>query len=278
LFSTSRRGAGRSAQVGPTYRDPVAFQDWMDHDRWLERRSSFGPAAQLYDEIRPTYPEPAVAWALRPLGLDVARVADIGAGTGIMTRVLLGLGNPTVAVEPDPQMLARLVATTPAAGAVVGRAEALPLAAGCVDGAVAAQAYHWFDRDRAHAELARVIRAGGVLAAIWNERDERESWVRRYSELIERDQGPGDHQGHRPDFGGLFSPVEFRQFAHAVMHTPESLLTLVRSRSYYITASAERQVELLAEVRELIRTHHDLAGRTEFPLPYVTQVFRAQRR
>ena len=114
----------------------------------------------------------AVEWALAPLGAGAWRVGDIGAGTGIMTRLILDAGHEVVAVEPDALMRRRLSDTTPAARAVDGSAESMPLADGSLDGAVAAQAYHWFDRDRAHAELARVIRPGGVFAAIWNDRDD----------------------------------------------------------------------------------------------------------
>src|SRR5882672_8580322 len=143
----------------------------MGVDEWRRRGSSFGPAAALYDRVRPTYPAKAVRWALEPLGPGSHRVADIGAGTGLLTRVVAGLGHDTIAVEPDDLMRSQLQATTQDVTVVSGRAERLPFPDASLDATVAGQAYHWFDPSRAHRELARTIRAGGVFAAIWNERD-----------------------------------------------------------------------------------------------------------
>lgn len=253
----------------------------MEPERWRARASSFGPAAELYDRARPTYPVEAVAWGLDPLGSGRWRIGDIGAGTGIMTRILVGLDQDVVAIEPDELMRERLMVTTPDAQVVPGSAEDLPLADGDLDGAVAAQSYHWFDPHRAHPELGRVIRPGGVFVAIWNERDEAAPWVKAYSTTIEGDRGPNEASPDSDDklrFGELFGPAEMRLFHHSVTTTPESLISLMRSRSYYITATPQRQAELDGQVRKLAHTHPDLAGRAEFPLPYITRVLRSTRR
>jgi SAM-dependent methyltransferase len=252
----------------------------MHPDRLRERASSFGPAAALYDRVRPSYPAAAVDWALGPLGAGRWRIIDVGAGTGIMTRLLLSLGHDTIAVEPDEQMRQRLADKT-AAKSVAGSAESLPLADASVDGAIAAQAYHWFDRDRAHAELARVIRPGGVFAAVWNDRDESVDWVVEYSRIVEGEQGPdgsgADARERIQSYGDKFGPVESAVFRHSVRHTPDSLVSLLKSRSYFLTASPERQSTLEDEVRALAVSHPDLSGRSEFELPYVTVAYRAKR-
>jgi SAM-dependent methyltransferase len=280
--NSGRARARRQKDVyGLAYGGRVTLRDSMEPERWRARASSFGPAADLYDRARPTYPVEAVAWGLDPLGPGRWRIADIGAGTGIMTRVLVGLDQDVVAIEPDELMREQLMVTTPDAEAVPGSAEDLPLADGDLDAAVAAQSYHWFEPHRAHLELGRVIRPGGVFVAIWNERDESAPWVKAYSITIEGDRGPNDvprDEDHELSFGELFGPAEMRLFHHSVATTPDSLIALMRSRSYYITATPQRQSELEEQVRELARAHPDLAGRTEFPLPYVTRVFRAVRR
>jgi SAM-dependent methyltransferase len=259
----------------------VSLKNWMDPDRIRERASSFGPAAALYDRVRPTYPAAAVDWALGPLGPGRWRILDVGAGTGIMTRLLLSLGHDTIAVEPDEKMRQRLTDTTDARS-VSGTAEAMPLGDGSVDGAIAAQAYHWFDQDRANAELARVIRPGGVIAAVWNVRDESVDWVNQYSLIVEGDRGPdgtgADSTGSQVQtFGEKFGPVETELFRHSVRHTPDSLVSLLKSRSYFLTATPERQAELEREVHELATQHPDLADNAEFDLSYVTKVYRAKR-
>lgn len=285
----------------------------MDH---ATRALAFGPAADLYDAVRPSYPPDAVAWALAPLGPGRWRIGDIGAGTGIMTRLLVAAGHRVVAVEPDPLMRARLVAATPGAvdessvpsplpadatpggpvgdatpggpvpdptpavTVVAGFAEAIPVDDGGLDGAVAAQAYHWFDHARAHAELARVIRPGGVVVAIWNRRDASVPWVAEYSRIVEpakTGDGRGGHDYSVTSFGPGFGVVDQARFRHQARHTPESLVRLLQSRSYYLRASAAQRRELEQAVRDLTRTHRDLAGRPAFDLPYETLVFRAVR-
>jgi SAM-dependent methyltransferase len=249
-------------------------------DRRMERARSFGPAAGLYDQVRPSYPVEAIQWALAPLGPGHHRVADVGAGTGILTRVLTSMGHEIVAVEPDPRMREQLSATTPGVEVVDGRAEAIPLPDGLLDAAVAGQAYHWFDGDSAHSELARVIRPGGIFTAVWNERDSTVPWLVEYSRIIDPDREPGRSSGRRnvDSFGDGFETVEQADFRHAVACTPELLVGLLKTRSYSLTASRQRQVELDAAVRRLAQEHPDLAGAIEFPLPYVVEVFRARRR
>jgi SAM-dependent methyltransferase len=255
-----------------------------------DRARSFGPAALLYDQVRPSYPVVAIRWALAPLGTGRHRIADIGAGTGILSRVLTSMGQAVVAVEPDPRMRQRLGVTTPEVSAgelderpfevVDGRAERVPVPDGSLDGAVAGQAYHWFDQEAAHGELARVIRPGGVFAAVWNERDTTVPWLAEYSRMVDPDRGPGRYSGRGEvtSYGDAFEPVQRAEFRHTVTCTPDLLVSLVQTRSYFLTAPPQRQAELAAAVRALAQEHPDLAGAVQFPLPYVTEVFRARRR
>jgi len=105
------------------------------------------------------------------------RVADLGAGTGILTGALARLGTDVIAVEPDQAMLAELRRQLPAVRAVEGSAEALPLPDHSVDAVLCGQALHWFDLDLALPEIARVLTPGGVLAGLWNVDDDRVGWV-----------------------------------------------------------------------------------------------------
>jgi SAM-dependent methyltransferase len=140
------------------------------------RARSFGAAAAAYAEHRPGYPDAAVDWALEPVAGGALRLLDLAAGTGKLTEPMLSRG-AVVAVEPDAAMRAELVARFPDVDAREGSAEAIPLPDGSVDAVLVGQAWHWFDADRAFAEIARVLRPGGVLAAIWNRDDTRVEWV-----------------------------------------------------------------------------------------------------
>ncbi|HEX7744085.1 MAG TPA: class I SAM-dependent methyltransferase [Micromonosporaceae bacterium] len=237
---------------------------------------SFGAAAAAYDRYRPSYPEPAVAWAVG--AKPPARVVDVGAGTGILTRILLRLGFEAAPVEPDPAMRAQLEVATPGSTVLAGRAEDLPLPDGSVDGVVAGQAYHWFDPDRAHAEVARVLRGGGTFGVLWNLRDETVPWVATLSAIIHKAGGVPESDRQPDSFGPRFGPVERTDFRHFTRHTVDSLLAMLRTRSYYLTAPGQRQRAFEAAVRDLARTYPDLAGRETFELPYRTVVYRACRR
>ena len=243
-----------------------------------ERALSFGAAAARYDRHRPSYPEAALRWALgdRPL-----RVVDLGAGTGILARVLARLGHEVIPVEPDEAMRAQFVQATPGLAPLAGRAEEIPLPDGYADAVVAGQAYHWFDPEPTHAELARVLRPGGRFAPLWNSRDDTVPWVAALSGIVDdalAGRGIRDPEPALDSFGDAFSPPERAAFRHHVRHTPESLLAMVTTRSYYLVSPPRTRAELEQAVRDLCATHPDLAGKDSFDLPYETIVYRATRR
>jgi SAM-dependent methyltransferase len=243
-----------------------------------ERRArSFGGVADEYERGRPEYPREAVEWLVG----EALVVVDLGAGTGKLTRGVAALGREVVAVEPSEEMTARLRAVVPGARVLAGSAEEIPLADGSADAVVAGQAYHWFDPEPTHAEVARVLKPGGVFAPLWNHRDESVPWVAALSTVTDDDtagRGIREPDPRPTSFGPRFGPVERAGFTSSARHTPDTLVGLIATRSYYLTASAERQRELERRVRELCATHPDLAGRSEFDLPYQTLVYRARRR
>lgn len=235
-------------------------------------RLSFGAAAAHYDKSRPTYPASAISWAL---GDSAQTVVDLGAGTGLLSRAVMALGHKVIPVEPDPGMRAQLAKVTPVE-ALEGSAEAIPLPDESVDAVVAGQAYHWFNGELAHPEIARVLKPGGVFAAFWNDRDPDVDWVVRLGEIL---HPWGDNDDDRiSDFGPLFTQVEEGTFKHATPQTPQGLVDLVASRSYYLVASPETQADLLRQVRELYATEPALQGKDNFDLPYLTYVHRAFKR
>jgi len=242
------------------------------------QRQSFGPAADLYDRVRPRYPADAIRWILEKVPAG-ATVVDLGAGTGILSRQIAALGLRVVPVEPDEQMRAKLADVDPSMAPLAGSAEAIPLPDGSVDAVLAGQAYHWFDHPVAHVEIARVLRAGGVFGPLWNERDESVAWVATLSQVAgETHNHDADHPGlGQLGTGGQFGPLEMVLFHQAMPHTPESLLELMRSRSWHLTASPERRAEMDAAILGLCATHPELAGKTQFDLPYLTRAYRTRR-
>ena len=231
--------------------------------------SSFGPAADIYERGRPTYPAEALDWIL-PAGR--ARVVDVGAGTGKLTRQIQARGLPVTAVDPSDGMLTQLRHAVPGVPALLGSAEALPLPDASADAVVVAQAWHWVDPARAVPEVARVLAPGGRLGLIWNHRDESAGWVRRLSDIIGRsDSG----RAHDPVIGPPFGPTEAAHFTWTDLVGPERLIDMVASRSQIILMPPDERAAVLGEVRRLMATHPDMVGRTEFTLPYRTECLRA---
>lgn len=134
----------------------------------------FSDRADDYSRSRPGYPHAMIAWLRECHGLAPSQsVADIGAGTGISSKLFLDNGNRVIAVEPNDAMRAHaisLLGDFPRFSAVPGRAEATGLADGSVDIVSAAQAFHWFDPAAARREWARILRKGGLAVIYWNTR------------------------------------------------------------------------------------------------------------
>jgi SAM-dependent methyltransferase len=234
--------------------------------------TAFSEVAGAYERGRPGYPEEAVRWLV---GEAPADVVDLGAGTGKLTRSLAALGHRVTAVEPLAEMRAELAKAVPGARALEGSAEAIPLPDGSADVFTCAQSFHWFEHAAALPEIARVLRAGGRLALVWNSRDDRDPWMARLSEII------GNETVHDWDVlpvvdeSGLFGPVERAQFSFVQVLDRDGLLDLVLSRSYLAKLPPPERAPILAAVAGL---YDETAGPDGVRLAYVTDCFRATAR
>ena len=247
-----------------------------DRDERLVRAASFGAVADAYERARPGYPDDAVRWLA---GDEPCDVVDLGAGTGKLTRSLVALGHRVSAVEPLEEMLDRLRVAVPAAAALLGSAESLPLPDGSADVVTCAQAFHWFDPERALPEIARVLRPGGRIALVWNTRDDAQAWVAELTETVIgrsefRDDGVVAVTGSIDD-SGLYGPVERASFRHVQLLGRGDLVELVRSRSQCAVLSEDERRPVLERVGTMFDTH---ARDGVLAMPYVTECFRAVRR
>ena len=154
-----------------------------------------------YVRYRPTYPVAVVEWLAAECGLAASsRIADIGSGTGILSRLFLAFGCSVLGVEPNADM--RAAAERHLAGearfcSVDGRAEATTLVDGSVDLVAAGQSFHWFDGAAARAEFRRILTPGGWVVLIWNERLVTPGFLAEYEDLLLRlstDYGRVDHR------------------------------------------------------------------------------------
>ncbi len=239
----------------------------------MEHSTSFGQAAGVYSAARPSYPREAVAWLLG----DAAQVVDVGAGTGKLTQVVHDLGRTVTAVDPDARMLQQLARDVPAVATHVGTAESMPLPDACADAVVLGQAWHWVDVPAASQECGRVLRPGGVLGLIWNVRDDRVPWVSALTDVMHGSKAEDMIARGAVSVGSPFPALWERRWAWSRMLRPEQIVDLAASRSYLITLPTAESAAVLDDVRRLLATHRDTAGRDEVELPYVTAAFRTTR-
>jgi SAM-dependent methyltransferase len=225
-----------------------------------ELRLSFGNVAETYDRVRPPYSRLLLDRAQEVLELDAeARVLDLGAGTGRVTRELTRRFDRVVAVEPDERMRALH------GEALAGSAEAIPLEAGSVDAVFVGEAFHWFDPEAAIPEIARVLRPHGGLAILWTH------WWETEPPLPEAALAPlcepreRSRSQRRPPWRGAFagSPFEPLRVEHdteEVTVDGDELLTLYSTTSAFASLPANEREALFDRVRPL------LAGSYRLPL------------
>lgn len=240
-----------------------------------EMATSFGVAAGDYEQGRPGYPGEAVAWMLQPAG-PRPRVADIGAGTGKLTRSVVATGASVIAVEPDAAMLEALRGTMPDVDTLIGTAEQMDLPDACVDAAVLGQAWHWVDPAAASAEIGRIVKPGGVLGLIWNIRDESVPWVARLTEIMKGSHAEQMLLDGPPRVTAPFGALERAEWRWSRPMTRAALTAMVRSRSYIITAGTAERARIEGDIAELF-DQVGAVGEATVDLPYVTHAFRAVR-
>lgn len=238
----------------------------------------FGAAAEAYEQGRPGYSTDLVAWLVDRLGIAPGRsVVDLAAGTGKLTRLLAATGARVTAIEPVDAMREQLVRVCPGVVATAGTAEAIPLPDASVHALTVAQAFHWFDAEAALAEIARVLRPGGMLGIAFNERDTREPWVAELSKLIRWDERERWRVPYTVEVdwaevvaahGPQFQAAERFDSTYLQAMDPDTLVQRVLSTSYIARLPAEDQAALALRVRDLVAP----LG-AAFDLPYVSVAY-----
>ena len=220
----------------------------------------FAGVADAYERGRPEYAPAVVGAFAAELGIVAGDpVLDLGAGTGKLTRALVAFGFEVTAVEPQAPLRERLVAHVGPERARDGVAEAIPLDNGSVAAATIADAFHWFDRPRALAELRRVLAPGGAIALFNTAPDwSGASWAHELGQLVATSrQQEHPHFDGRPwqayvrEDGGFDEPYEIRvtTFSKA---DPEGILAHMASMSWIAALPDPERIQILAEMRAIV--------------------------
>jgi SAM-dependent methyltransferase len=224
----------------------------------------FSDRVDNYVRYRPGYPEATVAYLETTSGLKLAAgttVADVGSGTGISSELFLRHGATVYGVEPNADMRAAaesLLSRYPNFHSIAGTAEATTLADRSVDGIVAGQAFHWFDRQKCRDEFARIVRPGGFVALVWNTlRTEATPFMSGYEALRKEfgtDYAAVRHENIEPAvLRNWFDAGTYRtaKFPHHQEFDLEGLIGRLLSSSYLPSAGQPGHEEMVAAAKRL---------------------------
>ena len=239
----------------------------------------FSNRVKDYVNYRPSYPPEVVELMRREMNLNEnSTIADIGSGTGIFTRQLLEIGCTVYAVEPNSSMRRageEFLKNFPGFKSIDGTSENTNLPEKSVDFITAAQAFHWFDREKAEAEFRRILKPGGYVVLIWNER------------LLDATEFLRDYENFLLEFGTDYKQVrhdkitdEVREFFAADFHETafpnvqavdfDGLKGRLLSASYVPRHGHPRFEEMLSQLKNIFDSREQ-AGKVE--ILYETRVF-----
>ncbi|HEX3747907.1 MAG TPA: class I SAM-dependent methyltransferase [Bryobacteraceae bacterium] len=243
----------------------------------------FSSRVEDYIRYRPTYPAALTPWLASHCGLTPqSAIADIGSGTGILSRLLLDFGCEVFGVEPNAAMRSgaeRQLAGEPRFHSVDGRAEATGLPAARVEFVTAAQSFHWFDPAAARTEFRRILKPAGWVVLIWNERLVTEGFLAAYEDLLQRlstDYGRVDHRNI--DTAAIVHFFEHEKWQTAVFPNHQDFdLDGIRGRllsSSYVPLPDSPQFAPMMQELDTMFARHQKGGQVQ--VLYETKVYFGQ--
>ncbi|MGB2605756.1 MAG: class I SAM-dependent methyltransferase [Candidatus Sulfotelmatobacter sp.] len=245
--------------------------------------SRFSDRVENYVRYRPGYPLEVLTTLKTECGLAPSHVvADIASGTGLWTRMLLENGNAVFGIEPNGEMRAageRLLAGFEKYTSAAGSAEATTLPDQSVDFVTAAQAAHWFDREKARREFVRILKPGGWLVLLWNERlTDSTKFLRDYEQLLldyGTDYEEVRHERTTDSVNEFFDPAPFKQRVFEMRQEFDyaGVEGRLLSSSYAPGPGHPQYAPMLRELRRIFDACA-VAGRTAFE--YKTRVYFGQ--
>jgi SAM-dependent methyltransferase len=268
--------------------DPPA----LTPEQKAERAGSFGAAAAQYERYRQGPPIAAVDWVLPT---PVHTVVDLGAGTGALTRLLVGRADEVVAVEPDDRMREVLIESVPGVRAVAGRGESIPLPDASADAVLASSSWHWMDTVPTLLEVGRVLVPGGTLAAMWSGPDPETGLIAQARELLAGGGTPDIDGESRSELsaslgnqnvldqvleippGVPFDQPEQTAITWDVALNADELIGLLGTFSWVILMEDEARDRLFDTARRVLRDSLGVFGDVTVDIGYRAEVYKARR-
>lgn len=258
----------------------------MTDDNERNTTERFTGLADTYAKFRPDYPQSAIQYIIDTAQLQPeSTLADIGSGTGISTRIMSEQGFRVWGVEPNDEMRACAESGLPAKSEsgpryFKGTAEATTLPNGCVELVLSAQAFHWFATEKALAEFLRILKPGGWVILMWNERDEEDDMTRVVGDIIRSFPEADSVEKNRTQCGELLLTSEYFEqghkkiFSHEQKVNEEGLIGRALSASY--APKDPNEIECCKQqLREIFRRFRK---NDSVKLCYKTSLYCAQSR
>ena len=245
----------------------------------MSNTQRFSNRVENYVKYRPHYPAAMVTYLQERFGFTSGAIADIGAGTGILTKLLLDAGYTVYAVEPNGPMLDKAIALLneyPGFTAVTGTAENTTLPNNSVDAVMAAQAFHWFNAEKSRAEFTRILKANGLVVLVWNERRVDSAFEKEYEVLINRygkDYVQVKHRNiEQTDLAAFFAPapMEVKEFNNQQVFDFEGFKGRLLSSSYMPLQGEPGYDEMLVALKQLFDKYQQAGAIT---ITYYTRVY-----
>jgi SAM-dependent methyltransferase len=225
----------------------------------------FSSRVESYVKYRPGYPAEIVDFLASDYGLTRnSLIADIGSGTGKLTEIFLRNGNRVLAVEPNEPMrkaAEHLLSNHPGFVSINGSAESTTLDSSSIDFITAGQAFHWFDQAKAKPEFQRILKPGGLVVIIWNERRLNASqFLQHYEQLLLKygtDYKEVRHENTSAEIANFFAPneVKLRIFPNFQELDFEGLKGRISSTSYVPEPGTSTFLDMLEDLRKVFSQH-----------------------
>lgn len=243
-------------------------------------QKGFSSAAELYQQVRPDYPQDIVSWLQDQLQLcEKSHVIDLGSGTGKFLPYLQQITSHITAIEPVQEMLAQLQAIYPKIQTLQASSEHLPVTANSMDAVICAQSFHWFANLETLQQIHQALKPSGHLALIWNQRDIDVDWVKALADLIEPLEGntPRYHSGKWKNVfqhQSLFQLENIQIFKLQHIGTVENVVSKrLLSTSFIAAMPNQEQQQLKALFEQIVFSYTGKYPQDEITFPYVTHAY-----
>lgn len=256
----------------------------MTHSLHPAAQKGFSSVAELYQQVRPNYPQDVVTWLKQDLELNAnSSVIDLGAGTGKFLPYLKQITPHIIAIEPVTEMLEQLKIVHPDVQILQAKSDQIPLNSASVDAVLCAQSFHWFANIETLNEIHQILKPNGHLGLIWNQRNEHVDWVKALTNVLSPIGGdtPRYHSGQWKlvfENQFLFQLESTQVFSQVQTGTVENVVSKRFLSISFIAAMPEQeQLKLKQQFEQIVFEYTGKQAQDEIDFPYETYVYNFKK-